>query len=61
VTQGGFASDVPVSFALAPGTRHAGVPATFQLIRGARHGELGVHPEETMGAALDWAWENAGR
>ena len=35
------------------------IPATFQSIPGARHGELGPHPEETMGAALDWAWNSA--
>jgi pimeloyl-ACP methyl ester carboxylesterase len=36
--------------------RAAGIPATFQVIPGARHGEMGPHPEDTMGAALDWAW-----
>jgi pimeloyl-ACP methyl ester carboxylesterase len=37
----------------------AGIPATFQVIAEARHGEMGPHPEQTMGAALDWAWEHA--
>ena len=38
--------------------RAAGIPATFQAIPGARHGEMGPHPEETMGGALDWCWDN---
>jgi pimeloyl-ACP methyl ester carboxylesterase len=38
--------------------RAVGVPATFQVIPEARHGEMGPHPEQTMGAALDWLWEN---
>jgi predicted esterase len=38
--------------------RAAGIPATFQLIPEARHGEMGPHPEQTMGAALDWLWGN---
>jgi len=38
--------------------RAADIPSTFQVIPEARHGEMGPHPEETMGAALDWLWEN---
>jgi pimeloyl-ACP methyl ester carboxylesterase len=38
--------------------RAANIPATFQVIPEARHGEMGPHPEQTMGAALDWLWEN---
>jgi hypothetical protein len=37
----------------------AGIPTTFRVIPRARHGEMGPHPEETMGAALDWCWDNA--
>jgi pimeloyl-ACP methyl ester carboxylesterase len=38
--------------------RAANIPAIFQAIPEARHGEMGPHPEQTMGAALDWLWEN---
>jgi pimeloyl-ACP methyl ester carboxylesterase len=38
--------------------RAANIPATFQAIPEARHGEMGPHPERTMGAALDWLWDN---
>lgn len=41
--------------------RAVGVPATFRVIPEARHGEMGPHPEQTMGAALDWLWENEKR
>jgi pimeloyl-ACP methyl ester carboxylesterase len=36
-----------------------GVPATFMLIPEATHGAMGPTPERTMGAALDWLWENS--
>jgi pimeloyl-ACP methyl ester carboxylesterase len=38
--------------------RAAGVPVIFQTIPGARHGEMGPSPERTMGAALDFLWDN---
>jgi pimeloyl-ACP methyl ester carboxylesterase len=38
--------------------RRAGIRAMFQSIPEARHGEMGPHPEETMGLALDWLWED---
>jgi predicted esterase len=39
--------------------RAAGIPATFMVIPKATHGAMGPTPEETMGAALDWLWENS--
>src|SRR5512133_113821 len=35
-----------------------GVPVTFMLIPEATHGAMGPTPEQTMGAALEWLWNN---
>lgn len=37
--------------------RGAGIRTIFQSIPEARHGEMGPHPEETMGRALEWLWD----
>jgi predicted esterase len=37
----------------------AGIPATYMMIPEATHGAMGPTPELTMGAALDWLWENS--
>jgi predicted esterase len=39
--------------------RLAGVPSTFMVIPEATHGAMGPTPEQTMGEALDWLWQNA--
>jgi pimeloyl-ACP methyl ester carboxylesterase len=39
--------------------RAAGIPSTFMVIPEATHGAMGPTPEHTMGAALDWLWENS--
>jgi len=36
-----------------------GVPTTSLVIEGAEHASMGVQPEQTMSAALDWLWENS--
>ncbi|MGC4069254.1 MAG: hypothetical protein QM784_32315 [Polyangiaceae bacterium] len=41
--------------------KSSGVPAQFMLIPEATHGAMGPTPELTMGAALDWLWQNAKR
>jgi predicted esterase len=43
----------PMRAAVAP-LRRASVPATFFEIPGARHGQMGIEPERSMEAALDF-------
>lgn len=34
-------------------------PIRMEALGGAVHGEMGPHPEETMGRTLDWLWANS--
>jgi hypothetical protein len=45
--------------ASARALKGSGVPTTFMLIPQATHGAMGPTPEQTMGSALDWLWQNA--